>query len=63
MDYVDENIGIDNSRLEEVMAKEITGETQREFFELLKKAQLFMPVSYSPNMFEGMEDAKPGDVF
>ncbi|WP_304122251.1 hypothetical protein [Methanobrevibacter gottschalkii] len=37
MDYVDENIGIDNSRLEEVMAKEITGETQREFFELLKK--------------------------
>lgn len=63
MDYVDENIGIDNSRLEEIMAKEITGETQREFFELLKKAQLFMPVSYSPNMFEGMEDAKPGDVF
>ena len=43
MDYVDENIGIDNSRLEEVMAKEITGETQREFFELLKKALKIIP--------------------
>lgn len=54
---------VDNSALEEIMKKDITPESQREFFEILKKSQLFMPVIFSPNMFEGIENSKPGDVF
>lgn len=53
---------IDNSQLEEVLKKEITPEMEREFFEIFKKSQLFMPVSFESDMFEGLEDAKPGDV-
>ena len=54
---------VDNSALEEIMKKDITPESQREFFEILKKSQLFMPVIFSPNMFEGIENSKPDDVF
>ena len=53
---------IDNSALEEIMKREITPESQREFFEIFKDSQLFMPVIYSENLFEGIENAKPGDV-
>lgn len=53
----------DNTRLEELMNEEITPEMQREFFEILKESQLLMPVTFSPNMFEGIEKAKEGDVF
>lgn len=53
---------IDNFSLEEIMKKEITPESQREFFEIFKDSQLFMPVIYSENLFEGIENAKPGDV-
>ena len=53
----------DNTRLEELMRQEITPEMQREFFEILKESQLLMPVTFSPNMFEGIENAKEGDVF
>lgn len=53
----------DNTRLEELMREEITPEMQREFFEILKESQLLMPVTFSPNMFEGIENAKEGDVF
>ena len=53
---------VDNSALEEIMKKEITPETQAEFLEIFKKSQLFMPVNYSANIFEGIEDAKVGDV-
>lgn len=54
---------IDNSKLEEIIKREITPEMQEEFFEIFKKSRLFMPVSFSADMFQGMEDAKPGDVF
>ena len=54
---------IDNSCLEEIMAREITPEMQREFFEAVKDAQLYLPVSLSENMFAGIENAKEGDVF
>ena len=54
---------IDNSRLEEIMKKDITPEMQEEFFEVFRGSQLFMPVSFSADMFEGLENAKPGDVF
>lgn len=54
---------VDNSKLEEIMKKKITPESQREFFEIFKESQLFMPVIYSANMFEGIENAKEGDVF
>ena len=53
----------DNSKLEELLRQDITPEMEREFFEILKESQLFMPVAYSPNMFEGIEDAKEGDIF
>lgn len=53
---------IDNSQLEEIMKKDISPEMQEEFFEVFKESQLFMPVSFSADMFEGIENAKPGDV-
>lgn len=54
---------VDNKRLEELMSQEFTLESQNEFLELFKESNLFMPVTYSANMFEGIENAKPGDVF
>ena len=54
---------IDNTRLEELMMQDITPEMEREFFETLKESQMFLPVTYSANMFEGLENAKVGDVF
>lgn len=54
---------IDNSRLEELIKQDITAEMQMEVFEELKKSQLFLPVTFSAGMFEGIEDAKEGDVF
>lgn len=35
---------------------------QIEFLNILKESRLYMPVSYSENMFEGIENAKVGDV-
>ena len=57
-----EQNGVDNSELEEIMKREITPESQRDFLEILKDSQLFMPVIYSDNLFEGIENAEPGDV-
>ena len=54
---------VDNSRLEEPMKTEMTPHTQAEFIEILKESQLYLLVTPSPNMFEGIEDAKVGDVF
>lgn len=50
----------DNTKLEKLMEDP---QKQEEFIELLRKSQLFLPVIFSENMFEGIEDAKPGDVF
>lgn len=58
---MDEN-SIDNSRLEKLMMKEITPQMQRKVLEILKESQLFMPVDFGPSAFEGLENAKPGDV-
>lgn len=63
LDELKKEASVDNSKLEEIMRKEITPESQREFFDIFKKSQLFMPVEYSLNVFEGLEDLKPGDVF
>lgn len=52
--------GPDNTKLEKLMEDP---QKQEEFIELLRKSQLFLPVIFSENMFEGIEDAKPGDVF
>ncbi len=54
---------VDNSQLEELMSKELTVESQNEFLRLFKDSQLFMPVTWSENMFEGIENAKEGDIF
>lgn len=59
---IGETTGVDNSALEEVMSRQLTVESQNEFLRLLKESQLFMPVTYSANMFEGIENAKEGDV-
>lgn len=53
---------MDNSKLEELMKGDLTVEMQEEFFDVFKKSQLFMPVTYSPDMFEGIENAQVGDV-
>lgn len=53
---------IDNSQLEEIIKKDITPEMQKEFFDVFKDSQLYMPVSFSADMFKGLENAKPGDV-
>ena len=52
----------DNKRLEELMKEEITPIMQFEFLNILKESRLSMPVSYSENIFEGIENAKVGDV-
>ena len=54
---------VDNSALEKLMSEKFTAESEREFLEIFKESQLFMPVTYSANMFEGIEDSKPGDIF
>ena len=62
LDELKKEAVVDNSKLEELMKKEITPEMQWEFFAIFKKSQLFMPVSFSDNMFEGLENAKEGDI-
>ena len=52
----------DNTRLEELTREEITPIMQIEFLNILKESRLYMPVNYSENMFEGIEDKKVGDV-
>ncbi len=54
---------VDNSKLEELMKQDLTPEMQSGFFEILKESQLFMPVVYSENIFEGIENMEEGDVF
>lgn len=54
---------VDNSKLEELLEKGLTLEMHAEFLETLKESQLYLPVVFSQNMFEGIEDAKPGDIF
>ena len=53
---------IDNSRLEELIQQDITPQMQREFFEVLKESRLFLPVDFGEDIFEGIENSKPGDV-
>ena len=54
---------IDNSKLEELMSEKFTVESQNDFLELFKESQLLMPVTMSANVFEGIENAKEGDIF
>ena len=62
-DEMDGNDSLDNSALEEIMRQDLTVEMQNKFIEIFKESQLIMPVTYSENMFEGIENAKVGDVF
>ena len=52
--------GPNNTKLEKLMEDP---QKQEEFIEELRESQLFLPVIFSENMFEGIEDSKPGDVF
>ena len=52
----------DNTRLEELMKQDITQEMQKEFFEVLKQSQLFMPVTFNRSLFDEIENAEVGDV-
>ena len=53
----------DNSKLEEILKKEITPEMQSELFDTLRQSQLYLPVKFSANMFEEIENVKEGDIF
>ena len=52
--------GPDNTKLEKLMEDP---QKQDELTEELKESQLFLPVIFSENMFEGIENAKEGDIF
>ena len=56
----------DNTKLVELIKKMDAGlveaKTRNEFFEIFKNSQLYMPVMMSDNIFEGIENAKEGDV-
>lgn len=54
---------VDNSKLEELLKKEITPEMQSELFDTLRQSQLYLPVKFSANMFEEIENVKEGEVF
>lgn len=58
---------VDNSRLEELikeMDEGFIGPGKREEFnDLLKKSQLFMPVVFSQNMEDAVENSHPGEIF
>ena len=57
---------MDNSRLEDLIKDFDKGWTTaqfKEFNELFKKSQLFMPVCFNENIFEGIENLAPGDIF
>lgn len=62
-DEIKEQTNIDNSELEEIMKRDITPKMKREFIEVFKKSQFYLPVEYSQNMFEALEDVKVGEVF
>ena len=57
---------MDNSRLENLIKDFDNGWTMaefEEFNELFRKSQLFMPVCFNENIFEGIENLAPGDIF
>ena len=58
--------GPDNTKLVELIKKMDAGlveaEIRNEFLEIFKQSQLYMPVMMSENIFEGIENAKVGDV-
>ena len=57
---------VDNSQLEELMkinVNEAGADEQEKFLEKFAESQLIMPVEYSANVFEGLENANVGDVF
>ena len=63
IDDLKKQVQVDNSALEEMLEGELTPENQIEFLKALKDSYLYLPVSFSDSMFEGIEDSKPGDVF
>ena len=62
LDDLKKDSEIDNSKLEEIIERDITPEMEAEFFEVFKTSRLYMPVSFGEGMFEGIENAKPGDI-
>lgn len=57
---------MDNSELEELMKMDVntaTADEQNLFIEKFKQSQLIMPVEYSSNMFEDIENAEVGEIF
>ena len=56
-----EKFEMDNSKLEELMKQDVTIEMQNRFFEIFKESQLILPVMYSENIIEAIEDANDGE--
>lgn len=56
---------VDNSRLEELLQMfkdDPSAKTVQELGEEIKRSQLYLPVVYPDSIFEGIENAKEGDV-
>ena len=51
------DVNIDNTKLEEIISRDITPEMQREFFKTLKESSLYLPVDFDS---EDADDASGG---
>lgn len=57
---------VDNSDLEELIKsykEEITSEKEKNLTEMLRQSRLFLPVNFSDNLYESVENEKPGSIF
>ena len=55
-----------NEKLEELIKsykEDITAEKEKALIEMLQDARLLLPVSFSDNLHESVENSKPGEVF
>lgn len=59
IDDLKKQVHVDNSALEEMLEGELTPENQIEFLKALKDSYLYLPVSFSDSMFEGLRIQNP----
>lgn len=57
---------VDNSEIEELIIsykEEITPEKEKKIKEMLKESHLLLPVEFSDNLYESVENTSPGEIF
>lgn len=57
---------VDNTELEELIKsykEEITAEKEKLLIDKLKQSHLFLPVEFSDNLYESVENTQPGEIF